>query len=57
MGDGSGDNMRQNGVATDSYGHVYIVDALFNALQIFDEQGERLSHAGLRAFDHFARSR
>lgn len=28
-----------------------------NALQIFDEQGERLPHAGLRAFDHFARSR
>ena len=38
--------MRQKGVATDRQGHVYVVDALFNALQIFDEGGRLLLSLG-----------
>jgi hypothetical protein len=33
-------------VATDSFGHIYIVDAHFNALQIFDQTGAFLLSLG-----------
>jgi DNA-binding beta-propeller fold protein YncE len=45
-GDGMGDFMRQKGVATDSFGHVYIVDALASALLIHDEAGHLLLSIG-----------
>ncbi len=38
--------MRQKGVATDSYGHVYVVDALMSALLIYDETGRPAAGIG-----------
>ena len=46
LGDGSGDLPRQKGVATDSFGHIYIADALFNAIQVFDSSGQFLMSLG-----------
>jgi hypothetical protein len=37
---------RHKGVATDRHGHVYVVDALFHALQIFDGSGRLLLGLG-----------
>ncbi len=36
------------GVAVDGEGHVYVVDALFDAVQIFDEDGRFLLGFGQR---------
>lgn len=41
-GDGSGDLAQPKGVAADSEGNVYVVDALFNRVQIFDPDGRFL---------------
>ena len=41
-GDGAGDMARPKGVASDRLGHVYVVDALFDAVQVFDETGRLL---------------
>ena len=51
LGDGSGDAARQKGVATDSLGHVYVVDSLFHAFQIFDAKGDFLLGVGNRGGD------
>jgi hypothetical protein len=45
-GDGPGDSPRQKGVATDRFGHVYVVDSLLHAVQIFDESGQLLMAIG-----------
>jgi sugar lactone lactonase YvrE len=36
------------GVAVDSRGHIYVVDALFDAVQIFDRRGQLLLAFGGR---------
>ncbi|MEN8195710.1 MAG: 6-bladed beta-propeller, partial [Pseudomonadota bacterium] len=41
-GDGSGDLAQPKGVGIDSEGHVYVADALFNRVQIFDKTGALL---------------
>lgn len=49
MGDGWGQLARPKGVAVDSEGHVYMVDAAFENFQVFDEKGRLLvfvGHAG-----------
>jgi sugar lactone lactonase YvrE len=46
MGDNQGEALRQKGVATDSFGHVYLVDALLNGVQIFDQGGRLLLSIG-----------
>ena len=45
-GDQPGDFSRPKGIATDSHGHVYVIDALMHMLQIFDGQGELLLAVG-----------
>jgi DNA-binding beta-propeller fold protein YncE len=47
-GDGSGDLARPKGVAVDARGHVYVADALFDAVQIFDRKGHLLLAVGAR---------
>ena len=47
-GDWPGDFSRPKGVAADSYGHVYIVDALLHTVQIFDKGGRLLLTFGER---------
>jgi len=42
QGDGSGDFAAPKGLATDSEGHLYVVDALFDGVQIFDREGALL---------------
>jgi len=42
LGDGTGNLSRPKGMAIDQYGHIYVVDALFNNVQIFNEQGKLL---------------
>lgn len=39
------------GLALDSDGHIYVVDALFDAVQIFDRQGQYLLTFGERGLD------
>jgi DNA-binding beta-propeller fold protein YncE len=41
-GDGPGYFSRPKGVAVDSMGHIYVVDALFANVQIFDREGRLL---------------
>ncbi len=41
-GDVSGEFARPKGIAFDSDGHLYVVDAAFNNVQIFDEEGRIL---------------
>ena len=45
-GDKPGSFSRPKGVATDSYGHVYVVDALMHSMQIFNPNGELLLAVG-----------
>jgi DNA-binding beta-propeller fold protein YncE len=45
-GDGAGDLSLPKGVAFDSEGHIYIVDAHFENIQIFDEAGQLLMAFG-----------
>jgi DNA-binding beta-propeller fold protein YncE len=45
-GDGTGFLARSKGIATDSFGHIYVVDALFHGIQIFDSQGNYLYQFG-----------
>ena len=45
-GDKPGDFSRPKGVATDSYGHIYVIDALMHSMQIFSSDGELLLALG-----------
>ncbi|HPC59398.1 MAG TPA: 6-bladed beta-propeller [Verrucomicrobiota bacterium] len=42
LGDSPGQFSRPKGVAADSFGHVYVIDALFDNVQIFDPAGRLL---------------
>jgi sugar lactone lactonase YvrE len=46
IGNVTGSFSRPKGVATDSEGNLYVVDALFDNIQIFDKQGRFLMHWG-----------
>jgi DNA-binding beta-propeller fold protein YncE len=46
VGDGPGHFSRPKGVAADRAGHVYVVDAVFGNVQIFDDQGRLLLDFG-----------
>lgn len=45
-GDGAGDLALPKGVAVDSDGHVYVVDAQFENVQLFNQQGQLLMAFG-----------
>jgi DNA-binding beta-propeller fold protein YncE len=45
-GDASGYLARPKGIATDSFGNIYIVDALFHVVQVFDMKGNFLYKFG-----------
>lgn len=47
-GDSSGYFARPRGVAADSDGNIYVVDALFDTVQIFNEKGDLLLFFGKR---------
>ena len=46
LGDSPGQFSRPKGVAVDSFGHIYVVDALFDNVQIFDAGGRLLLSLG-----------
>jgi sugar lactone lactonase YvrE len=46
LGDRPGQFGRPKGLAVDSLGHVYAMDALFDNLQIFDPKGQLLLSLG-----------
>lgn len=46
IGDAHGDVFRPKGIAVDSENHLYIADALFNLVQVFDEAGRLLYYFG-----------
>ena len=46
LGDATGYFARPKGLSTDSYGNIYVVDALFHNVQIFDPNGKYLSNFG-----------
>ncbi|MFC1483460.1 6-bladed beta-propeller [Candidatus Neomarinimicrobiota bacterium] len=46
MGDVQGTFARPKGIGVDSDGHIYVVDGLFNAFQIFDKGGNLLLVVG-----------
>jgi sugar lactone lactonase YvrE len=48
VGDGVGQMFRPKGVAVDSEGHLYIADALWGVVQVFDRQGQLLYNFGQR---------
>jgi sugar lactone lactonase YvrE len=48
VGDGAGDFASPKGVATDSTGNYYVVDALFDAVQMFSPDGALLLGFGER---------
>jgi hypothetical protein len=41
-GDRPGDFSRPKGVATDSFGNIYVVDALMHLVQVFNPRGQLL---------------
>jgi DNA-binding beta-propeller fold protein YncE len=47
-GDASGDLAAPKGLGVDSEGHIYVVDALFDAVQVFDRSGQLLLAFGQR---------
>ena len=47
-GDLPGDFSRPKGVATDQHGHIYVIDAMMHAIQIFDRDGRLLLSIGER---------
>ena len=51
IGDASGYLSRPKGIATDSYGHIYIADALYHAIQVFDRTGKLLYVLGSQGED------
>ena len=46
IGNVTGSFSRPKGVATDREGNLYVVDSLFDNIQIFDDQGRFLMHWG-----------
>ena len=50
-GDASGYFARPKGIATDSKGNIYVVDALFHTVQIFDRTGTFLQYFGRQGQD------
>ncbi len=46
IGHSTGHFSRPKGVAADSFGHVYVIDALFDNIQIFDRDGKLLLNFG-----------
>ncbi|HDO35626.1 MAG TPA: 6-bladed beta-propeller [Nitrospirae bacterium] len=46
IGDIPGKFARPKGIAVDSEGHIYVVDAAFNNVQIFNEKGRLLLFFG-----------
>ena len=50
-GDATGNFASPKGIATDSYGNIYVADALFNAVQIFDFNGNFLYTFGSQGQD------
>ena len=51
-GEGPGTFSRPKGIATDSDMHIYVVDNLFDNVQIFDQTGQILLAVGSRGQDH-----
>jgi DNA-binding beta-propeller fold protein YncE len=51
LGDSVGDMFRPKGVAVDSEGHYYIVDAALGMVQVFNRQGQLLYYFGNRGVD------
>jgi len=47
-GQSSGHQSRAKGIATDQQGHIYVVDALLNNIQLFDRSGQFLMTIGER---------
>jgi DNA-binding beta-propeller fold protein YncE len=45
-GDGPGDFARPKGIAIDSDGHVWVVDAYTNRVQVFDKEGHLTAYLG-----------
>jgi len=45
-GDGLGHIFRPKGIGIDSEGHIYIADAFYNNVQVFDRQGQLLYYFG-----------
>ncbi len=50
-GDGAGDFALPKGVAIDSEGHIYVVDAHFENVQVFDQSGRLLMAFGMEGSD------
>jgi len=46
VGDATGALARPKGEVADSYGHIYVIDSLFHAMQIFDGDGQFLLAVG-----------
>ena len=46
QGDATGYFARPKGIATDSFGNIYVVDALFHSVQIFASDGSFLYNFG-----------
>jgi DNA-binding beta-propeller fold protein YncE len=42
LGDAAGSFARPRGIALDSAGHIYVSDAAFDNIQVFNRQGELL---------------
>jgi DNA-binding beta-propeller fold protein YncE len=42
---------RPKGIATDSEGNIYVADALFNTIQVFDSEGTFLYNFGKQGHD------
>jgi len=51
-GNATGFFARPKGIATDSFGNVYVVDALFHSVQVFNREGELLDYFGTQGQDN-----
>ena len=46
QGDATGYFARPKGIATDNFGNIYVVDALYHTVQIFNKKGDFLYNFG-----------
>jgi DNA-binding beta-propeller fold protein YncE len=46
QGDGMGEFSNPKGIAVDTEGHIYVADAIFDSVQIFDKEGRLLLYFG-----------